>query len=74
MTSAFFWQKSLLAFALGCGVSFLGGIQHSPIDAYSAVSYNFGVLTGEDECSKRKTEKLYTVSKNKTGSRLWLRS
>ena len=28
---------------------FFGGIQHSPIDGCSAVSCNFGVLTGEDE-------------------------
>ena len=26
------------SFALGCGVSFLGGIQHSPVDVCSAVS------------------------------------
>ena len=31
------------------GVSFFGGIQHSPIDGCSAVNCNFGVLTGEDE-------------------------
>ena len=36
------------SFALGCRVSFFGGIQHSPIDGCSAASYNFGVLT-EDE-------------------------
>ena len=37
------------SFVLGCGVSFFGGIQHSPVDDCSAVSCNFGVLTGEDE-------------------------
>ena len=37
------------SFALGCGVSFFGGIQHSPVNGYSMVSCNFGVLTGEDE-------------------------
>ena len=37
------------SFALGCGVSFFGGIQHSPVDDGSAVSCNFGVLLGEDE-------------------------
>ena len=36
-------------FALGLGVSFSGGIQHSPVDGCSAASRNFGVLTGEDE-------------------------
>ena len=36
-------------FALRRGVSFFGGIQHSPVDG-SAASSNFGVLTGEDEC------------------------
>ena len=41
-----FWGFS---FALGCGVSFIGGIQHSPADGSSAATYNFGVLTGEDE-------------------------
>ena len=37
------------SFALGCGVSFFGGIQHSPVDGYLAVSFNVGVLAGEDE-------------------------
>ena len=37
------------SFALGRGVCFLGEIQHSPVDGCSAVSYNFEVLTGEDE-------------------------
>ena len=37
------------SFALGCGVYFFGGIQHSPVDGCSAVSCNSGVLTGEDE-------------------------
>ena len=36
-------------FALGHGISFFGGIQHSPVDGCSAVSCNFGVLTGEDK-------------------------
>ena len=36
-------------FALGCGVSLFGGIQHSPVNGCSMVSCNFGVLTGEDE-------------------------
>ena len=29
---------------------FFGGIQHSPVDGCSALSCNFGVLAGEDEC------------------------
>ena len=41
-----FWGVS---FALGCGVYFFGGIQHSPVNACSAVSCNFGLLAGEDE-------------------------
>ena len=41
-----FWGFS---FALGCGVSFFGGIQHSPVDGCSAASCNFEVLAGEDE-------------------------
>ena len=39
------------SFALGCGVSFFGGIQHSPVDGCSVASCSFGVLTGEDECT-----------------------
>ena len=42
-----FWGFS---FALGRGVSFFGGIQHSPVDGCSAAICKFGVLTGEDEC------------------------
>ena len=37
------------SFALGHGVSFFGGIQHSPVDRCSAVSCNFGIPTGEGE-------------------------
>ena len=37
------------SFALGHGVSFFGGIQHSPANGCSAVSYNFGVIAGDDE-------------------------
>ena len=37
-----YWDFS---FALGCGVSFFGGIQHSPSDGCSKVSYNFGTNT-----------------------------
>ena len=36
-------------FACGHGLYFFGGIQHSPVDGYSAPSCNFGVLTGGDE-------------------------
>ena len=36
------------SFALGCGVSFFGAIQQSPVDGCSSVSCSFGVLTGED--------------------------
>ena len=38
------------AFALGCGISIFGGIQHSQVDGGSAASCSFGVLVGEDEC------------------------
>ena len=37
------------SFVLGCGVSFFGGIQHSPVNDCSAASCSFGVLAGEDE-------------------------
>ena len=40
-----------LSFALGCGISFFGGIQHSPANSCSAARCKFGVLTGEDECT-----------------------
>ena len=36
-------------FVLGHGVSILGGIQHSPVNGWSAASCNFEVLTGENE-------------------------
>ena len=36
------------SFALGPEVYFFGGIQRSSVDGCSAVSCNFGVLTGED--------------------------
>ena len=39
------------SFALGCGVSFFGGLQHSLVNGCSASSCNFGVLAGEDECT-----------------------
>ena len=39
------------SFALGCGVSFFHGIQHSPVYECSVMSYNFGVLAGEHECT-----------------------
>ena len=35
-------------FALGCGLYFFGGIQHS-VDGCSVASYHFGVLTGKDD-------------------------
>ena len=44
----FCWDFS---FSLGCGVSFFGGIQHFPVNSCSAESCNFGVLTGENECT-----------------------
>ena len=41
--------EGMTPFALGHGVYFFGGIQRSSVDGCSAVSCNFGVLTGEDE-------------------------
>ena len=41
-----FWGFS---FALGRGVSFFEGIQHSPVNGCSVASCNFGVLAGEDK-------------------------
>jgi len=42
-----FWGLFL---CLGHGVSFFGGIQHSPGGVYSGASCNSVVLAGEDEC------------------------
>ena len=39
------------SFAPGCGVSFFGGIQHSPVDGCSATSCNSGVFAGEEHMS-----------------------
>ena len=39
------------SFAFGHRVSSFGGIQHSSVNGCSAVSCNFGVLTGEDKCT-----------------------
>ena len=39
------------SFALGCGVSFFGGFQHSPVDGCSAVSCSFGVLAEDEHTS-----------------------
>ena len=59
-------------FARGHGVSFFGGIQHSPVNGCSAANYRFGVLAGEDErmsfysailCHKFTTNSKY-VNKN----------
>ena len=36
------------SFALGRGVSFFSGIQHSPVNGCSAVCCNFGVLAGDN--------------------------
>ena len=39
------------SFALGCRISFLGGIQHCPVNGCSAASCYFGVLTGDEYTS-----------------------
>ena len=49
-------------FALGCKVSFFGGIQHSPVDGCSAAICNFGVLAGEDKHKSFYSAILYSVS------------
>ena len=50
------------AFALGCGVSFSGGIQHAPVYCCSVAGGNFGVLTG-DECMS-----FYSISSGRSVS------
>ena len=37
------------SFLLGCGVSFSGRVQHSPVSGYAALNCNFGVLAEKDE-------------------------
>ena len=37
--------------SLRCGMSFFGGVQHSPVNSCSLASCSFGVLAGEDECT-----------------------
>ena len=37
-----------LSFAFGCGVSYFGGIQHSPVYGCSGLSCNFGTLAGDE--------------------------
>ena len=49
VTSPFLPSCLGFSFALGCRVSFFGGIQHSPVSGCSAVSCNFAVFTGEDK-------------------------
>ena len=39
------------SFALGHGVSFFDGIQHSPVDGCSAASCHFGVLAENERTS-----------------------
>ena len=39
------------SFALGHGIFFLGGIQHSPVNGCSAASGTFGVLAGDEHMS-----------------------
>ena len=51
-----FWGFS---FALGCGLSFFGGIQHSPVNGFSAASCNFGVLAGQDERTSGPAQTLF---------------
>ena len=42
------------------GIFFFVGIQHSPVDSCSAASCNFGVFTGEDECTSFYSAVLYS--------------
>ena len=61
-------------FALGCGVSFFGGIKHSPVDGCSAASNNFGVLAGEDERTSFYSTifRLVAVSVQKSPAEVWV--
>ena len=46
----------VFSFALGHGISFFGGIQHSPVDGCSAPSCNFGLLPGNLRPDSHNTE------------------
>ena len=39
------------SFVFGRGVYFFGGFLHCPVHGYSAASWDFGVLSGGDECT-----------------------
>ena len=52
--------------ALGPGVSFNGGIQHSPVNDCSAAGCNFGVLVREDVCTSFYSAILARTSYNRT--------
>ena len=43
------WLRLLLCFWTW-GIFFFGGFQHCPVHGYSAASWDFGVLSGGDEC------------------------
>ena len=55
------------SFALGCEVSFSGGIQPSPVDGCSAASFNSGVLAEENEC----TSLFFAISSARTSTKKW---
>ena len=55
------------SFALGCGVSFFGGIQHSPVYGCSVFSCSFVFLTGEDEHTS-----FYSVIFKRNLSIIWI--
>ena len=42
------------SFTVGYRVSFFSGAKHSLVDGYSIASCDFGVLTGENECTSGK--------------------
>ena len=52
------------SFALGHGVYFFGGIQHSPVNGCSTASCNFGVLAGEDELTHERLSESHSVMPN----------
>ena len=63
-------------FALGCGVSFFGGIKHCPVHGCSAASNNFGVLAGEDERTSFYSTifRLVAVSVQESPAEAWVSS
>ena len=63
------------SFALGCELSFFffGGIQHSPVNDYSAASCSFGVLSGEDEHTREDLNMFKIIEIIQISEKTWMK-